>query len=179
MKQLSLGFMQNYKKEFGGSLLIGKRKSKRPLSTKHPIHLVLKSSFKGVFNPSNKSLYELIKKQARKYGVRIYDLAINWSHIHCVIRIKGREDYLKFIRSLTSVISQRAKRHDSTLTQLFTLRPYTRIISWGRDFKRVLNYQVLNQLESFGLIKRNKVCKKPRKKISKKTNAKLSPKMSR
>ena len=60
MKQLFFDFIQGYKKEFGGSLPVGKRKSKRPLSTKHPIHLILKSSQKGLFNPMNISLDQLI-----------------------------------------------------------------------------------------------------------------------
>lgn len=71
MKQTSFGFLRNYKKEFGGSLLAGKRKTKRPLSTKHPLHLVLKSSHKGLFNPGNLNLESLIRTQAKKFGIRI------------------------------------------------------------------------------------------------------------
>jgi len=37
MRQLGFSFQNDYKKEFGGSLLQGKRKSARPLSTKKPI----------------------------------------------------------------------------------------------------------------------------------------------
>jgi hypothetical protein len=36
MRQLSLGFLNDYKKEFGGSLLIGKRKTARPITVKKP-----------------------------------------------------------------------------------------------------------------------------------------------
>jgi REP element-mobilizing transposase RayT len=160
MRQLSFDFTKNYKKEFGGSLLLGKRKSKRPLSTKHPLHLVLKSSYKGVFNPSNKSLRELIQKQSKRFGIKIYDYAVNWSHIHLIIRIKDRTDYLKFIRAITSIIALRAKEFDSKFDQVFTLRPFTRILSWGRDFRNALSYQVLNQLEAVGLARRTKKKKK-------------------
>ena len=156
MRQLAFSFTQDYKKHFGGSLLVGKRKSKRPLSTKHPMHLVLRSSFKGIFNPSNRSLHELIHQQAKKFGIQIYDLALNWSHIHLLIRIQNRSDYLRFIRALTSIIAARAKEFDPKFKQIFTIRPFTRILNWGRDFKNALNYQILNQLESVGLIKRNK-----------------------
>ena len=41
MKQTS--FFKNQKKSFGPQDLIGKRKVARPLSTRHAIHLVLKS----------------------------------------------------------------------------------------------------------------------------------------
>jgi REP element-mobilizing transposase RayT len=157
MKQLFFNFINDYKKEFGGCLLEGKRKSQRPLSTKHPIHLVLQSDHKGLFSPTNLSLHELIRKQAKKFGIKIYDLALNWNHIHCVIKINSRDDYKRFIRSLTSILTAKIKAARKDIEEVFTLRSFTRIISWGRDFKNVLNYQVLNQLEAMGFISRKKI----------------------
>ncbi len=136
--------------------MLGKRKSKRPLSTKHPLHLVLKSKYKNIFTPGSMSLEKLIRSQAEKYGVQLYNLALNWSHIHCLMRIKNREDYIKFIRSLTSVIAAEIRKSKSELKKIFILRPFTRILSWGRNFKRGLNYQILNQMEAHGLIIRAK-----------------------
>ncbi len=159
MRQTSFDFIKNYKKEFGGALLSGKRKTQRPLSTKHPIHLILKSSFKCLFNPSNKSLHALIRNQGRKFGVKIYDFALNWSHIHLLIKIENRSDYVKFIRSLTSILALKAKIFDEKFNNIFSLRPFTRILSWGKDFKNVLSYQILNQLEAVGQIKRSKKTK--------------------
>lgn len=156
MRQLGFGFLKDYKKEFGGSLLTGKRKTKRPLSTKHPLHLILKSCEKGIFNPSNKSLEKLIKSQAQKFNIKIYDLALNWSHIHMAIRIKSREHYIGFIKSLTSILAQKVRHSRPQLKEIFHLRPFTRILTWGRDFKTVLNYQTLNQLEALGLVNRKK-----------------------
>ncbi len=37
MKQLKFNFGRNYKKQFGGELLVGKKKQ-RPLVVKKPIH---------------------------------------------------------------------------------------------------------------------------------------------
>lgn len=162
MRQTSFGFLKNYKKEFGGALLQGKRKVRRPLSTKHPIHLVLKSTHKNLFNPGNLSLENLVRSQAKKFGVQLYDLALNWSHIHCLIRIKNRKDYIKFIRSLTSVLSMKIRKSKPQLKEIFILRPFTRILSWGRDFEKGLDYQILNQMEAFGLIIRAKR-KKPKR----------------
>jgi REP element-mobilizing transposase RayT len=169
MRQLGFGFLKDYRKEFGGELLIGKRKSKRPLSTKNPIHLVLRADLKGVFNPTNRSLQKLIQSTAQEFQIKTYDFAINWSHIHLVIKLKDREDYTKFIRVLTSRLSMKVNRvmkdklekENSTSRQieipkLFTLRPFTRILSWGKDFKNALDYQILNQMEARGLVRRNK-----------------------
>ncbi len=159
MKQTAFSFLKDYKKEFGGSLLEGKRKVKRPLSTKHPIHLILKSSLRGVFSPGNKSLDNLIRSQCEKFGIKIFNLAFNWSHVHLLIQIENRQDYVRFIRSLTSLLSQKIRSAKPDIEDVFTLRPFTRIISWGRDFKRALEYQVLNQLEALGFIKREKKVK--------------------
>lgn len=105
MKQLKLKMGQSYKKQFGGELLIGQRKTQRPLSIKKPIHLVLRSSQSKVFVPWNKSLEELIYKTAKQFNIKIYDLSLNWSHIHSIIMIKDRMDYVRFVRALTSILA--------------------------------------------------------------------------
>jgi len=156
MKQISFGFLENRKKEFGGSLLLGKRKSKRPLSTRHPLHLVLKSVEKGLFSPGNRSLEALIQKTAHEFNIQLYEKALNWSHIHLLIRIRSREDYVKFIRALTSRITERIRKSRPQIETIFALRPFTRILSWGRDFKQALHYLIQNQMEARGLIKRKK-----------------------
>ncbi len=163
MRQASFSFMKDYSKEFGGPLLEGKRKTKRPLSTKHPIHLILKSSCSGVFAPGNISLEKLIRSQAKKFGLKIYDLALNWSHIHFILKIESRKDYNKFIRSLTAILAKRIRKIKPHLDVIFELRPFTRIMSWGKDFKRGLDYLILNQMEALGFIVRKKQKTKGRK----------------
>lgn len=168
MKQISFSFIEENpsdqnlaiksipQKEYGGTLLAGKRKSKRPLSTKKPIHIVIRSNHKSIFNPSNQSLDQLIRTQTEKFHIRLYDFALNWSHIHLLIRIKDQQNYVRFIRSLTAILSLRVRQYQKTQTSIktFTLRPYSRIIEWGKDFKGVQNYQALNQLEARGFIRR-------------------------
>ena len=156
MKQLKFKYGPSYKKSFGGELLLGKRKSVRPLANTKPIHLVIRSSQSKVFIPWNRSLEKLIYKLADKFNIKIYDLSLNWSHIHSLIMIKDRKDYLGFIRALTSIVAQRIRAKLGAQTKVFPLRPFTRILEWGRDFENVLNYVLLNQLESVGLIRRQK-----------------------
>jgi REP element-mobilizing transposase RayT len=170
MKQLKL-FKNDYKKGFGGDLLVGKRKTKRPLSLKESIHLNLKSELKSVFNPSNISLLELIRRTAREFNIKIYDLALVWSHIHLVIKIKSREDYNAFIKVLTARIAIAIRKFKPEVEEVFTLRPFTRIISWGRDFKSVLNYLIINQMEAANVYWR----KSKRNTKKKTTNTKRKP----
>jgi len=157
MRQLGFKFQNDYKKEFGGSLLSGKRKSARPLSTKKPIHLILKCTGKSVFNPSNRKLENLIRNQANKYGIKVYEVALNWSHVHLLIRLPSREAYLAFIRTITAlIVGFISKTKGMNLKSIFDLRPYTKILSWGRQFQRVVEYLELNTLEALGLIVRKK-----------------------
>jgi len=171
MRQLGFSFQNDYKKEFGGGLLQGKRKSARPLSTKKPIHLILKCSGKSVFNPSNRKLENLIRNQANKYGIKIYEIALNWTHVHLLIKLPSRDAYVAFIRTVTSLIvsfvskaqgivskskSFVTKTKGLDLKSIFDLRPYTKILSWGKQFQAVVEYIELNTLESLGLIVRVK-----------------------
>ncbi len=162
MRQTSFSFMYDLRTEFGGSLLQNKRKTKRPLSTKHPLHLILKSSHTRLFNPANQRLQRLIRDQSEKFHVIIYDFAVNWTHVHLLIQIKSRKDYVKFVRSLCSLIASKIYKAVPNLEKIFTLRPFTKIVTWRRQFKSALNYQIINKLESFGLIQRsrNKTVKK-------------------
>jgi REP element-mobilizing transposase RayT len=166
MRQTSFSFIRNYKKEFGGSLLKGVRKTKRPLSTKHPIHLILKSCEPNLFNPGNRALEKTIRATARRFNVKLFDLTFNWSHIHSVIQIKDAEDYRAFIRAVTSLISALVKKNKPNLKTIFTLRPFTRVISWGRELKSVMNYQILNKMEAMGFGRQDKSNKRTRKEVS-------------
>jgi len=179
MRQLNFEFIRDYKRSFGGEDLIGRRKSQRPLSTKCPTHLVLKSNLPSVFNPGDGSLNRLIRRTANKFDIQIYDLAINWSHIHFLIQVFDRKDYVRFIRALTSYLAMCVKkRNPDETTKLFTLRPFTRIVSWGRDYKNTIFYVFKNILEAGGWLKRDKT-KKKSKKPKLKTPASSPPKKRR
>jgi REP element-mobilizing transposase RayT len=146
-------------KGFGGASLIGKRKSKRPLSTKESIHLILRTdpSFSGhLFSPLYTHSMRILKKTARMYNIKIYEIAFNFTHVHLVIKLKEESDYHKFIRVLTSRLSflarARVQQMDPTKNSkkinIFQFRPYTRIVAWGRSFQTLLNYITKNQVES-------------------------------
>lgn len=151
MKQLSL--IKKEKTDFGGSLGKGKRKSKRPLSTKKPMHLIIKSERargKFAFNPSDQKMKMLIVQMANRFGIRLYTSAFNWSHIHLVIRIDSREQYNSFIRALTGAMVLKLKASKG----FFTFKPFTKIGTWGRQFRSWLYYSEKNQLQAWGLSRR-------------------------
>lgn len=167
-KPQQLSFIKSVN-EFGGSLLIGKRKEARPTSTKNPMHVILKSeNARGLFSFINHkwALEQAIAKISSRVRIKIYDFAITNNHIHLTIYFTSRAAYRKWIRTVTAeIVRIIARRTKTKLKDFFTYRPYTKIVSWGRQFKTVLNYMVLNQMEYFGV--------RPVKKSSKDHHAKL------
>lgn len=134
--------------EFGGALSVrGKRKTRRPLDVKKPIHLVLRAdtSKSGSFLKRKNSIDLLICKYAKKFQIKVYRSAIVSNHLHFVIKFSHRFNYQCFIRALTGAL---AKIHNIKWQFL----PFTRIVSWGRDFVTVMNYVLQNTIEAHGVI---------------------------
>ena len=137
--------------EFGGRLLFKKRKSKRPLNAKKPTHLVLrlKDRIPSFFNPHDRNLKNLFLTLAEKNEVKVYHLVFNHTHCHCVIKFKHSQNYIRFIRELTSrLVAYFSKQIKVNLKRIFDSRPWTRIIQWGKDFMNITNYMKKNEKES-------------------------------
>jgi REP element-mobilizing transposase RayT len=127
---------------FGGDLQKGKRKTKRPLSTKKPMHVVIKSAGL-VFAVRTWRHREALQKASIKYGVKVYGSVFNGNHVHMVVMFSAREHYVAFVRDLTSAFARIVDR-----VGVFLQRPFTRIVDWGRDFRNMASYLELNRIEA-------------------------------
>ena len=71
--------------EYGGSLLKGKRKGKRPITLSKPLHLVMRSEL-AVGKLSLTRFEQLIRARleiyALKFRIQVYKLSINRNHLH-------------------------------------------------------------------------------------------------
>jgi REP element-mobilizing transposase RayT len=110
MKQLPLIPNSRFPQEHGGSLLDGKRRSRRPLSHKKPIHLTLRSDF--AYGPRSLMRHRplikgIIAKAARKFHVRIYETGWASNHIHLLVRGKSRIGLQNFFRVVAGHIAQK------------------------------------------------------------------------
>ncbi len=140
------------KRLYGGSLQY--RKLERPLSTTKAVHLTIRSkackngiSLRSETSAINKHIFTF----SESFGLKVYKHAINSNHIHLVIRIKDRRQYNGFIRALTGTIALKFKMKCKT-TNFWDLRPFTRLVNWGRDFQRVCNYITKNFKEAVGYL---------------------------
>lgn len=141
-KQLQL--FKREKLEFGGSLLVGKRRERRNLSQKCAIHMMLKAKF-GNLREHKKLIDEQIEKWAKEFNIRTYGHSVQSDHVHFNMRISTVENYKKFIRALTGRLAQLLKIE-------FKYRPFTKLIRCGRQFKNLVNYIIQNENEVTGRI---------------------------
>ncbi len=151
-------FNERIPRQFGGMLLRGNAKTARPLSTKHAIHLVLKSKLamgsRSLLHRKNVDrINAIVHRQAKMKGVRLYRFVNVGNHLHLVIKLDrstafaGRRAFHSFIRALTGLIARQvlgAQRNHARGTKFWVARPFTRLVSWGRDFNRVSRYMEKN-----------------------------------
>jgi REP element-mobilizing transposase RayT len=142
------------KREHGGSRSRGKRKTRRPLTTRQSLHVVLKSQrAKGRRALIRHARYirTRIQTAARKFNVRVYGKAIHFNHIHLQVRGTTLIGLQNFFRVVAGHIAQHVLRElplgkDEIKSVVSTQRRfwedllYSRIVSWGREFKRVQAY---------------------------------------
>lgn len=164
MKKSQLTFKStpfNNSLSYGGQLR-NKRKGRgtRPLSSKDPIHLVLKGTLAkktwGFRLPKNHKIISLqIFELSKLYGIRIDQKAIQNDHVHLVLRVKNRTIYKRFIRRLAGQIAQLvtdARTSEKSLKseglRFFKYRPFSRVVKGLKAFSTVKYYVKLNEQEA-------------------------------
>ncbi len=146
---------------FGGSLLKGNPKGKRPLDTKMPTFLTLRATKSTLRLPKTfKLVDDLIQSTAKKYGMRIYKTSNVGNHLHLVFKVSRLELWSPFIRELTGRIAQAvmAVVGAAGAAGFWLYRPHTRIVrGWKKAYQAVKDYIHLNQLEAEGHISRKEI----------------------
>lgn len=144
MRQASL-FPGQHKNFHGGELVKGKRKTLRPLARRRPIHFILKSRRRDLHFRHRQLLEQELFRLATKFHLRLYGVSVSHDHIHFVARIPGRREYVAFIRSFTGIMARRLG------VNLWRLLPFSRVLSWGRDYHRTKSYLEKNRAEADGI----------------------------
>jgi hypothetical protein len=143
---------------YGGS--INYRKAPRPFDSKKLTHAVFKAKLGPAiwFTRSQKSILELLDGAAVRYGIRIKDVAINKDHIHLVFYTKQRASQIRFLRFFAAEMGRKYKIIHrrfgiSQSNPLWTARPFTRLVSWGKkSLVRLQAYLKKNRDEVMGFI---------------------------
>jgi len=166
-KQLSFLPGLNFKTasaSHGGDLSRGKRKTARPIDPKQALHVVLRSSVARGKNSMlqaahAKNIHHFIQQIAKRLGVRIYRYANVGNHLHLLISVPSRVIWQRFLRELAggiAIIVTGAKkgaglRKNKSQRGFWDELAFTRIVNFGRDFKKVCDYVVKNLFEAAGV----------------------------
>ena len=156
-KQLEFDGLQRPKDSFGGSLLKGNAKTKRPLDSKLPILLTLRATKGGMRLPKAFGKVDAaVNRCAGKYGIKIYEYANVGNHLHFVLKIPRRASWAGFIRELTGEIAAQMKLLLDIKEKFWMFRPHTRVVQgWRKAFNIAKMYVHLNVLEAEGFINRS------------------------
>ena len=108
----------------------------------------------------------LLEKLQKRRNVRVYRYANVGNHLHLLIRARRREDWQAFIREFSGGVAMivsgakkgaALKRNHAAGTPESAKRGfwddlvYTRLVTWGRDFKGVAEYVCKNLWEGMGV----------------------------
>lgn len=143
---------------FGGSLGVGQRKAARPIVSRKPMHVVLRSSqATGEWSlyRSKVRVRVIVDHFASRFGVSIYEYANAGNHIHLVVRAVSRNGFKKFLMAISGRIAElvtKASRKNPLAQPFWDFIPWTRILEWGRAFEIAKHYVIKNQLEAAGVI---------------------------
>jgi len=95
----------------GGGTRTGRRKVRRPLDSRRPLHLVLRSSkARGEFSflrPHHRAAVDgIIARSTKRFGVRVERFANVGNHLHLMLRFRHRVCFQNFLRVVTCLIAR-------------------------------------------------------------------------
>jgi REP element-mobilizing transposase RayT len=160
-KQLLLDKSFKLKSDFGGDLLKASNpKVARPVSTRDAMHIVLRSSLaKGKYSMLEKSradrIDKLIRTNAKKFGVKIYQYANVGNHLHLLVLVGHRKFFTKFLKAVSGIIARLvlgAQRGAARKVKFWDQRPWSRIVKWKKDFNGAKKYVIQNFNKALGFV---------------------------
>lgn len=174
-KLIQENFFDTHKREHGVSLSIGRRRSKRPLPTNRALHVTSRSAFaygRRAFIKNEALILSLAEKWSARFKVKVHIQSLNGNHIHYLVQGRTQEGIRNFLRVFLGQVAQILLKHyplggasgDASVSQkqvktgckknqrtFWETLVYTRVISHGREYKRVFNYIIRNILETLNI----------------------------
>jgi hypothetical protein len=138
----------------GGIASKGRRKLERPLSSKHWIHLVLKSDkARGTLSlrAARNQLYikKTIDAKAQKFGLIIGDFANVGNHLHIKVKARSRNAFQSFLRSITTLIARHvtSARQGRSFGRFWQGLAFTRVLRTYAEVRQLVGYFFANRIE--------------------------------
>lgn len=140
----------------GGGLNKNKRKLERPISTKRPMHITMRAEQArgkwSFLNFKNRIHVEtIVRRQAKKFGVKIQDFANVGNHLHIKSKATSREGFQSFLRSTTCLIARKitgARRGVKLSKKFWEDLTFSRVLKSYREEINLRGYFVANRQEA-------------------------------
>jgi len=143
---------------FGASLLKGSHPKKaRPFRARLPLHIVLRSSSATGARSLlgfDSEIEVLLAEQAQRHHVKIYGAANAGNHLHLVVQAPSKQHLAAFLKAISGRIAQivegksKEQNREAFQKPFWDARPFSRLLSWGKDFRNVCRYIGINATES-------------------------------
>src|ERR1700722_17986157 len=104
-----LSFLPPTESRHGGDTHVNKRKILRPIDTKRPMHVTLKSTrARGEWSMLSKRnrarVASLMVSTSKRYGVKVHRFENVGNHLHLLISVKSRRQFQTFLRVFSGQI---------------------------------------------------------------------------
>jgi REP element-mobilizing transposase RayT len=130
------------------------RKVARPVCTRRPMHVVLRSErARGAWSlrKHESRINEALRACARRSGTRVYEFANVGSHLHLLLRARRRDGFQAFLRAFAGmaarIVTGARRGRPCGGGPFWTTLAWSRIVAWGRDYRGVRHYVFRNQIE--------------------------------
>lgn len=145
--------------EHGGDIALGRRKVARPIDTRRPMHLILRSSLaRGQWSLrrlSNAQAIDTLRiRFARRFGVKVYRNSNAGNHLHLLVRARCRIGLQHFLRAFAGAVARliTGARRGHRAGRFWDRIAYSRVVQWGRDFCGVNSYVLQNEWNTAGFV---------------------------
>ena len=137
----------------GGDKSRGKRKVRRPLDSRFPVHLILRSeAAKGALSllRQQNRIYKLVMFKADTFHVKIEGYANVGNHLHIKARFKNRASFQNFLRTIAALIARvvTGARRGHAFGKFWSALAYTKVVKVWQQEKRLDKYIVANNIEA-------------------------------
>lgn len=144
----------------GGDEALGRRKLRRPLSLKKPMHLTMRAArARGQLSMNTRRnedrVEAIVRKQAKKFGVKLLQFANVGNHLHLIVKSSTREGFQQFLRSITALIARfiTGACRGNPFGKFWDSLAFSRILESALELRYAKDYVLANRVEAIAGIK--------------------------
>lgn len=142
----------------GGDLVKGRHKAARPFSRRRPLHIVLRSSrargrLSLLTHDNRAAIGRLLRHLSLRHSVHVYQFANAGNHLHLLARCADRISLQTFLRAFAGLVARAVTGAEKgrPFGKFWDHLAYSRVLTWGREYRGVRAYILQNEMEAAGL----------------------------